>query len=200
MVMHNLIRQGKSIIFITHKLREVFAVADRISAMRAGQMMGSVKPSEAPPELLAEMTVGRKVILQIEKDQSAPGKSVLEVKDLVVEDDRRHQVVSGVSLEVRAGEILGVAGVQGNGQTELTEVLTGLRKSISGKVTILGEDVTACSPCERKKSRTAPGRGNPARRTDGGWRGVGRRHVALAAAGIRSRLDMNHPQAGASIG
>jgi simple sugar transport system ATP-binding protein len=145
-IMRNLTRQGKSLVFITHKLREVLAVADQISVMRAGQMVGAVRPGEATRELLAEMMVGRKVILQIEKDEAKPQDVVLEVTDLHAEDDRRHLVVNGVSFEVRAGEILGIAGVQGNGQTELAEALTGLRKSQSGKVTILGQDTTHFSP------------------------------------------------------
>lgn len=145
-IMRNLTRQGKSLVFITHKLREVLAVADQISVMRAGQMVGAVRPGEATRELLAEMMVGRKVILQIEKDEAKPQDVVLEVTDLHAEDDRRHLVVNGVSFEVRAGEILGIAGVQGNGQTELAEALTGLRKSQSGKVTILGQDTTHSSP------------------------------------------------------
>lgn len=145
-IMRNLTKQGKSIVFITHKLREVLAVADTISVMRAGQMVGSVVPAQATRELLAEMMVGRKVILQIDKDEAHPKDVVIEVTNLKVEDDRRHPVVNGVSLEVRAGEILGVAGVQGNGQTELAEALTGLRKPVDGRVTILGVDTTYATP------------------------------------------------------
>lgn len=145
-IMRNLVKQGKSIIFITHKLREVFAVADRISVMRAGHMVGTVRPADATRELLAEMMVGRKVILQIDKSDAHPGNVVLMVDGLRVEDDRRHMVVDGVSLEVRAGEILGIAGVQGNGQTELAEGLTGLRRCMGGKVNILGVDTTNASP------------------------------------------------------
>ncbi len=146
--MRSLVKQGKSIIFITHKLREVFAVADQISVMRSGQMVGTVKPAEATQELLAEMMVGRKVILQIDKEEAHPGQSVLKVDDLRVLDDRRHMVVDGVSLEVCAGEILGIAGVQGNGQTELTEALTGLRKPVDGHVYILSNETTDDSPRE----------------------------------------------------
>ncbi len=145
-IMHNLIQEGKSIIFITHKLREVLAVADRISVMRAGQMVGTVRPAEATRELLAEMMVGRKVILQIDKTEAQPGEPVLKVENLKVQDDRRHTTVNGISLEVRAGEILGVAGVQGNGQTELAEALSGLRHCVEGKVVILGKEMTNVSP------------------------------------------------------
>jgi len=145
-IMRNLMKQGKSIIFITHKLREVFAVADRISVMRAGQVVGTVKPSEATQEMLAEMMVGRKVILQIDKADAHPGEVVLSIDGLQVMDDRRHMAVDGVSLAVRAGEILGVAGVQGNGQTELVEALTGLRHPLEGRVTILGHDTTRATP------------------------------------------------------
>ncbi len=145
-IMRALIKQGKSIIFITHKLREVFAVADRISVMRAGQMVGTVKPAEATSEKLAEMMVGRKVILQVDKADAHPGEEILRVDNLRVMDDRRHMAVDGVSLSVRAGEILGVAGVQGNGQTELTEALTGLRRVVEGRVTILGYDTTHAMP------------------------------------------------------
>lgn len=145
-IMRAMTTEGKSIIFITHKLREVFAVADRISVMRAGKMVGTVKPADATRERLAEMMVGREVLLQIDKAQAHPGATVLRVQDLCVEDDRRHMVVDGVTLEVRAGEILGVAGVQGNGQTELTEALTGLRRVQAGQVTILGHDTTHATP------------------------------------------------------
>jgi ABC-type uncharacterized transport system ATPase subunit len=144
-IMRGMAGQGKSIVFITHKLREVFAVADRISVMRGGQMVGSVKPAEATRELLAEM-VGREVILQIDKSEAHPAAPVLSVEGLRVADDRHHVTVDGVSLEVRSGEILGIAGVQGNGQTELAEALTGLRKVVGGKVTLLGEDVTQATP------------------------------------------------------
>jgi ABC-type uncharacterized transport system ATPase subunit len=145
-IMRSLVKQGKSIIFITHKLREVFAVSDCISVMRAGQMVGTVKPAEATRELLAEMMVGRKVILTIDKDEAHPGASVLKIENLQVMDDRQHMAVDGVNLEVCAGEILGVAGVQGNGQTELAEALTGLRRTHDGKITILGHDTTHSSP------------------------------------------------------
>lgn len=145
-IMRNLIEQEKSIVFITHKLREVFEVADRISVMRTGQMVGTVKPNEATREKLAEMMVGREVILQIDKLKAQPGETVLTVDDLHVMDERKHMAVDGVTFAVQAGEILGVAGVQGNGQTELVEALTGLRRSYSGKIQIMGQNVTNFSP------------------------------------------------------
>jgi len=145
-IMRTLIQQGKSIIFITHKLREVLAVADTISVMRGGQMVGSKTPAEATQETLAEMMVGRKVILSIDKKDATPAGPVLTVDDLHVNDDRGHMVVDGVTLEVLAGEILGIAGVQGNGQTELTEALTGLRRALSGHIHILGTDTTHSNP------------------------------------------------------
>ncbi len=147
-IMRTLIEQGKSIVFITHKLREVFAVADRISVMRGGQMVGTVRPAEATTEMLAEMMVGRKVILTINKADAHPGEEILRVENLCVMDERKHMAVDGVSLTVHAGEILGVAGVQGNGQTELTEALTGLRRVVEGHVTILGHDTTHATPRE----------------------------------------------------
>ncbi len=147
-IMRTLVKEGKSIVFITHKLREVFAVSDCISVMRSGQMIGTVRPSEATTELLAEMMVGRKVILQVDKADAHPGQTILQIEDLQVMDDRQHMAVDGVTLSVRAGEILGVAGVQGNGQTELTEALTGLRRVAGGRVTILGHDTTHATPRE----------------------------------------------------
>jgi len=141
-IMRSLARQGKSIIFITHKLREVFAVADRISVMRDGRMVGTTTPQHATRETLAQMMVGREVILQVEKSAARPAEEVLQIEGLRVLDDRRHMAVDGVSLSVHAGEILGIAGVQGNGQTELVEALTGLRSVTEGHVFLLGNDVT----------------------------------------------------------
>jgi ABC-type uncharacterized transport system ATPase subunit len=145
-IMRTMVDQGKSIIFITHKLREVFAVSDSISVMRAGQMIGTVKPAAATQELLAEMMVGRKVILQIDKADAHPGQPVLTVDRLSVLDDRRHMAVDDVSFIVQAGEILGIAGVQGNGQTELAEALTGLRKVTEGHISLLGHDTARATP------------------------------------------------------
>ncbi len=145
-IMRNMVAQGKSLVFISHKLREVLALSDDISVMRLGKMVGSVQPAQATPTLLAEMMVGRKVILQIDKGPAQPGEVVLKVDNLQVKDDRAHLAVNGVSLAVRAGEILGVAGVQGNGQTELAEALTGLRKVAGGRIDILGHNTTHSTP------------------------------------------------------
>jgi ABC-type uncharacterized transport system ATPase subunit len=154
-IMRALIKQGKSIIFITHKLREVLAVADSISVMRSGKMVGSIKPADATQEKLAEMMVGRNVILEIDKAEAHPAGSVLQVKDLHVLDDRKHMTVNGVSFEVRGGEILGIAGVQGNGQTELTEALTGLRPVASGHISISGNDTSHASPRQVIETQTS---------------------------------------------
>jgi simple sugar transport system ATP-binding protein len=145
-IMRELAARGVSIIFITHKLKEVLSVADRITVMRAGQVVGTVRPEEADQAQLAAMMVGREVLLQVEKGPAHPGGNVLVVKDLHVSDDREVEVVRGVSFAVQAGEVLGIAGVQGNGQTELVEALTGLREADAGGVTALDTDVTSKPP------------------------------------------------------
>ena len=145
-IMHSLEAEGKSIIFITHKLKEVMAVADRVIVLRDGRVVGETSPAETTREELAEMMVGREVELVVEKGPASPGEVVLEVEGLTAEDVRQQAVLRGVDLFVREGEILGVAGVQGNGQTELVEVLTGLHRATSGTVRILGEDVTNAPP------------------------------------------------------
>ena len=118
-ILETLIKAGKSIIFITHKLKEVMSVADDISVLRLGRMVGSIDPKEATPEKLATMMVGRDVNLIVEKQPAQPKETSLEVKNLFVRDERQNLTVNGISFEVRKGEVLGVAGVQGNGQTEL---------------------------------------------------------------------------------
>jgi simple sugar transport system ATP-binding protein len=137
---------GKAIIFITHKLKEVIEIADRVSVLRRGKVVGTVDPRTTSQEALAELMVGRPVDLVVDKDTSQPKDVVLEVKDLFVADDREHMTVEGVSFDVRAGEIVGVAGVQGNGQTELVEAITGMRRVTSGTLELDGEDVTAQNP------------------------------------------------------
>ncbi len=145
-VLRELVAQGTSIIFISHKLREVLAIADRIMVLRRGVVVGETTPAEATPQSLAEMMVGRSVTLQVPKRTREAGEVVLAVENLQAADDRGHTVVDGVSFEVRAGEVLGIAGVQGNGQTELVEALTGLRPVKGGRVRIGGQDMTHASP------------------------------------------------------
>jgi general nucleoside transport system ATP-binding protein len=147
-IMRGLAKQGKSIIFITHKLREVFAVADRITVLRLGKKIGTVPAQGATQEQLAEMMVGRKVILSVEKRDKEPGVPSLSVAGLTVLNDRRLVSVSDVSFDVHGGEVLGIAGVQGNGQTELADALTSLRKVESGTIRLLGHDITHASPRE----------------------------------------------------
>ncbi|MEB2286775.1 MAG: ATP-binding cassette domain-containing protein [Anaerolineae bacterium] len=138
-IMRELASQGVSIIFITHKLKEVFEVATHIVVMRDGRVVGTTTPDQATESLLAEMMVGREVILQVEKGEAQPAEPVLEVENLSAIDDRGAEALRGVSFTVRAGEVLGLAGVQGNGQTELVEVLTGLRELAGGSVHLLGK-------------------------------------------------------------
>jgi ABC-type uncharacterized transport system ATPase subunit len=145
-IIKSLVAQGVSLIFITHKLKEVLAVADRITVIRRGKTVGTTKPAEATAQSLAEMMVGRAVELTVYKKEAKPAEPVLSVRDLHVRDDLDNVAVDGVSFEVKAGEILGIAGVQGNGQTELVEALTGLRNIERGQVTILGQDATHASP------------------------------------------------------
>ena len=145
-IMRGLAKSGTSIVFITHKLREVKAVADKITVIRQGRVVGEAQPSAETKEL-ASMMVGRDVGLTVEKKSAAPGKVVLNVNDLSVLDDRDQRAVDHISFEVRAGEILAIAGVQGNGQTELAEAILGLRAlhSENGDISISGSSVRSKS-------------------------------------------------------
>ncbi len=145
-IMRELASRGVSIIFITHKLKEVFAVADRITVMRDGRVVGTTTPAETSEPTLASMMVGREVLLRVEKGLAHPSEEVLHVDNLRVFDDRGAETVRGTSFFVRAGEVLGIAGVQGNGQTELVEALTGLRQVHSGQVVVVEHDVTGKPP------------------------------------------------------
>ncbi|MBK9600249.1 MAG: ABC transporter ATP-binding protein [Anaerolineales bacterium] len=145
-IMRDLTARGVSIIFITHKLKEVLAVADRITVMRAGRVINTVQPSETNEAQLANMMVGRQVILTVEKKDHAASGDILKVEGLSARDQRDLETVHNVSFTVRGGEVLGIAGVQGNGQTELSEALTGLRAPTGGKVTMDGIDLTGKSP------------------------------------------------------
>ena len=145
-IMRKLTERGVSIIFITHKLKEVLAVADRITVMRAGKVIGTTTPKETNEAKLAAMMVGREVILKVDKGPAKSGDEILKVDGLKVRDIRGLEVVRGVSFQVRAGEVLGIAGVQGNGQTELVEALTGLRPMAGGIMWFSGKDMTGKPP------------------------------------------------------
>lgn len=141
-IMRMLADSGKAIVFITHKLKEVLAIADRITVLRLGRVVGTADPKTATEAELASLMVGRTVLLQVDKRPAQPGKTVLEVSNLAVKDNRGHMAVNGLSLTVREGEIFGIAGIEGNGQAELVETLTGLRKPDGGNVKLDGRDVT----------------------------------------------------------
>ena len=148
-VVDELTEQGKTIIFITHKLGEAMDAADEITILRDGENVGTVAAEETTREELAELMVGREVLLEVDKRPSEPGDAVLSVDDLVVTDERDIDAVSGVDFDVRAGEVFGIAGVDGNGQSELVEAITGLRTPDAGRVDYRGEDVTSLSRRER---------------------------------------------------
>src|SRR5581483_761282 len=135
-------QDGKSIVFITHKLNEVLQIADRISVLRRGRMVATFPREGATEESLAHAMVGRDVLLRVEKTPASPGETMLEIDDLHVVEDRGLEKVRGLSLTVRAGEILALAGVDGNGQSELIDAIAGLRSVASGRVVIAGHDVT----------------------------------------------------------
>jgi general nucleoside transport system ATP-binding protein len=145
-VVRSLVEQGKSIIFITHKLREVLAVADRIVVLRGGKVVGEADPKEATQQTLATLMVGRDVSFTIDKAAATPGEVVLHVSQLWVEDDRGVVTVADFAIDVRAGEVFGIAGVEGNGQRELVEALMGMRPKRSGGVIMCGRNVTHASP------------------------------------------------------
>ncbi len=139
-ILEGLKEQGKTIILITHKLREIMEITDEVSVMRRGEMVATVKTAETNPEELAELMVGRKVLLRVDKKPAAPGETVLEVENLRVVDDDGVERLKGISFEVRAGEILGIAGVSGNGQSELLEVLGGFSHG-TGTIRVSGEEI-----------------------------------------------------------
>jgi general nucleoside transport system ATP-binding protein len=142
-ILKTLQREGMGIIFISHKLNEVLDIADRISVLRRGRMVETIRRAGATEQGLAELMVGREVLLRVEKrPSSTTGEPLLVVEDLAVSDQRGLEAVRGVSFEVRAGEIVGIAGVDGNGQTELIDAIAGLRKPTGGRITVGGVDVT----------------------------------------------------------
>jgi general nucleoside transport system ATP-binding protein len=154
-VLRRLAAEGHSIVFISHKLYEVLEIADRITVIRRGRVVGERLPGETDEDDLAELMVGREVQLTVDRGESHPAAVVLRVEDLRVKDDRGSEVVRGVSLEVRSGEILGIAGVAGNGQDELVEALIGLRKPAGGTVTLAGQNTTGKAPRTMNESKVA---------------------------------------------
>ncbi len=145
-ILRSLTADGTSIIFITHKLNEVLGAADRVTVLRRGQQIGTLATAGATEESLAKLMVGREVVLTVDKAPPTTKGSLLEVRDLVVHDDRGLEAVRGVSFDVQAGEIVGLAGVNGNGQAELIDAITGLRKPTSGTIQVGDTDVTGASP------------------------------------------------------
>jgi simple sugar transport system ATP-binding protein len=149
-VLRRLRAAGKTILFITHKLDEVMAVADRVTVMRHGRVSAEVEAAETDPRALARLMVGRDVVFDVAREAGTPGRVMLAVEDARARSDRGTVALDGISLTVRAGEILGVAGVDGNGQTELAEVIAGLRPLTSGRVRLADRDVSGASVAERK--------------------------------------------------
>ena len=181
--------ENKTIIFITHKLREIMSLTDRVSVMRRGEMVATFDTAKTSPPELADAMVGRKVILKIDKGPAHPGRIALEARNLVVRDDRGVVRVHDVSFALREGEILGVAGVAGNGQSELLEALAGIRPLSGGEILIDGEPL----PAAKAQSATrAPHRhrpcagGSPPRRARHAVRGLRERDARLPSrAGLR---------------
>jgi ABC-type uncharacterized transport system ATPase subunit len=155
-ILRRLREEGKTIILITHKLREIMDITDTVSVMRRGEMTATVKTSETNPQELAELMVGRKVLLRVDKAPAQPKDVVLEIENLRVIDDAGVERVKGINLNLRAGEVLGIAGVAGNGQSELLEVLGGYQ-SASGKITLNGQEIDLTGKKSNGQSRRAHG-------------------------------------------
>lgn len=154
-VLKNLAKKGVGILFITHKLREVMAVADRVVVLRNGKHVGSTSPKESNEAKLAQMMVGREVVLEVNKTPAKPGTPALSVNGLRVFDDRKLEAVRDLSFEVHAGEILGIAGVEGNGQRELVEAICGMRNRTGGTVALQGKALPNLDPREAHRSGMA---------------------------------------------
>ena len=147
-ILGTLIREGLSVIFISHKLNEVLEIAHRISVLRRGKLVETVPREGATEQGLARLMVGREVLLRVEKPPSSPGEPLLQVEDVRAVDDRGLESIRGISFDVCAGEIVGIAGVDGNGQSELVEVLSGLRRTAAGSVRLAGRDITGAGARE----------------------------------------------------
>jgi simple sugar transport system ATP-binding protein len=155
-ILQRLKEEGKTIILITHKLREIMEATDTVSVMRRGEMTATVKTSETSPQELAELMVGRKVLLRVDKTPAQPGAKVLEVENLKVVDSKGVERIKGISFEIRAGEILGIAGVAGNGQSELLEVLGGMRRG-TGTIRVNGHEIDLTGKLSDARSRRKDG-------------------------------------------
>ena len=171
-ILEGLKAEGKTIILITHKLREIMEITDNVSVMRRGEMLASVKTAETSPEELAELMVGRKVLLNVEKQPAAPGAPVLEVRDLTLVDDEGVERLRGISFDIRAGEILGIAGVSGNGQTQLLELLGGYPEKgskVGGTIRMNGDelDLTGTRSDARTRRKRGIGHVPEDRQTEG---------------------------------
>lgn len=145
-IMKKLIAEGKSIILITHKLKEIMEVCDRVTVIRKGKGIGTVDVKDTNPDHLASLMVGREVVFKTEKAPSKPKQEILKIENLTVNDSRHVNAVNNLNLTVRAGEIVGIAGVDGNGQSELIEAITGLMHSQSGKIVLNDKDITNLKP------------------------------------------------------
>ena len=194
-IIRGLTEQGKSIIFISHKLNEVTEVADRITVLRRGKLIETLPAAGATEESLARLMVGREVLLRVEKGEATPAETLLEVDSLHVFDDRGIEKVRGLSFEVRAGEIVGIAGIDGNGQTELIDAMTGLRKVAAGTVTVDGKDVTGGASSSTSRPVWSHSRGPAAARSRA--RVLDRREHRAArlpqGAGLEVRLALPGP-------
>jgi simple sugar transport system ATP-binding protein len=151
-VLRGLVKEGKTIIFISHKLREVLEISDRITVMRRGKVVGHLVTKETNEEAIATLMVGREVLLRVDKKPAKPGPVTFKVENLTATSDQGVQALRGVSFELREGEILGIAGVEGNGQSELVEVLAGTRRATGGRVLLGDQDVTAASAREEREA------------------------------------------------
>ncbi len=151
-ILHRLRAGGGTVIFITHKLREVAAISDRVTVIRRGKTVGTRVTAETTAPELAELMVGREVLLRVDRPPATPGEPVLVAENIKVTGSRGEAALRGASLTLRRGEILGISGVEGNGQTELVEILAGLRKPDSGRILLRGQDVTAAGPHVRRRA------------------------------------------------